>query len=119
MTGFVEIRGNGADAITGERLVPGSRVFDTGFRNRPAPYSNNQRYRLVKEETIVWLAEQAGLKICGGDCACKSDERVSKPAPSVDGEDVIVGGGDAPVGEAKAGGKPAAKRRSGGASKGK
>ncbi len=119
MPDFINIRGNGADAVTGERCSPGERVFDTGFKNRVAPYMSNHRTRVVKEETIVWLAEQAGFKICRGECDCKSDERVSEPAPRVESEDVVVGGGEAEVGEAPVGGKPAAKRRSNGASKGK
>lgn len=119
MPGFIEIRGNGADAVTGERCAPGERVFDTGMRNRIMPYMSNHRTRVVKEATIVWLAEQAGLKICGGKCDCKSDERVSEPAPLVEREDAGVGGGEVEAGEVEAGGGKPAKRRASGASKGK
>ena len=111
MTGFMEIRGNGADAITGERLTPGSRVFDTGAKNRKAPYMGNQRTRMVKEETIVWLAEQAGYDVV------KRDARDSGNAKSVDGEDASVGGGEAEAGKAKTGRKPAAKRSASGTTK--
>lgn len=119
MPDFINIRGNGADAITGERCVPGERVFDTGVNNRAQPYISNHRTRVVKEETIVWLAKEAGLKICGDNCDCKSDERVSEPAPVVEREDVGVGVGEVEAGEATAGGGKAPKRRSSGASKGK
>lgn len=119
MPEFINIRGNGADAITGERCAPGERVFDTGMRNRFQPYMSNHRTRVVKEETIVWLAEQAGLKICGGNCDCKSGERVSEPAPLVEREDAGVGSGTVEAGKAETGGKQAAKRRTSGASKGK
>lgn len=111
MSGFVEIRGNGADAITGERLTPGDRVFDTGVKNRVAPYMNNQRTRMLKEETIVWLAEQAGYDVV------KRDARNSGNAEVVDGADASVGGGEAEVGKAKAGRKPAAKRSASGTTK--
>ena len=113
MAEFTEMRGNGADAITGERITPKERVFDTGYRNRKTPYLNNSRNRMIKEATIVWLAEQAGFiisKPAGGN---------SSNAKVVDGEDVSAGGGEAEAGKAEAGGKPAAKRRSSGASKGK
>lgn len=116
---FINMRGNGADAITGERVSPNERVFDTGIRNYRAPYMGNARNRVVKEATIVWLAKEAGLKICGDNCDCKSDERVSEPAQVVEREDVGVGDGAVEAGEPKAGGKPAAKRRSTGTTKGK
>lgn len=119
MPEFINIRGNGADAITGERCSPGERVFDTGVKNRSSTYLRNHRTRVVKEETIVWLAKEAGLKICGDNCDCKSDERVSKPAPRVESEDAESGGGEAPVRKVKAGGSTTAKRRSSGASKSK
>ena len=116
---FINMRGNGADAITGERVSPNERVFDTGKRNFRAPYMSNSRNRVVKEETIVWLAKEAGLKICGDNCDCKSVERVSEPAQVVEREDVGVGDGEAEAGESKAGGKPPAKRRASGTTKGK
>ena len=119
MPEFINIRSNGADAITGDRCAPGERVFDTGIRNRRAAYMSNHRTRVVKEETIVWLAKEAGLKLCGDNCDCKSDERVSEPAPRVEPEDAKSGGGEAPTGKAKAGGSTTTKRRSSGASKSK
>ena len=119
MPEFIEIRGNGADAVTGERCAPGERVFDTGFRNRVAPYMSNHRSRVVKEATIVWLAEQAGFKLCGDECGCKSDVGVSESAPVVDGADVGVGDGEVEVGKSKVGGKSPAKRRAAGSTKGK
>lgn len=113
MTGFVEIRGNGADAITGERLMPGARAFDTGVKNRKVPYISNQRTRMLKEETIVWLAEQAGYDVV------KRDARNSGNTEVVDGTDASVGGGEASSGKAKTGRKPAAKRRASGTTKSK
>ena len=119
MTGFIEQAGNSADALTGERIFPNERVFDTGIKNRRAPYMGVSKTRLIKEATIVWLAEQAGLKICGDDCACKSDAGVSKSAPVVEREDAGVGDGAPEVGEAATGGSKPVKRRSSGASKSK
>lgn len=113
MPEFSNIRGNGADAITGERCAPGERVFDTGIRNRVAPYMSNHRTRVLKEATIVWLAEQAGYDVVKRDAGDSGDAEV------VDGADASVGGGEAEAGEVKAGGSKAPKRRSNGASKGK
>ena len=113
MPKFINMRGNGADAVTGERISPNERVFDTGFRNRHVPYLSNSRTRVVKEETIVWLLEAAGYDVVKRDAGDSFDAEV------VDGEDVGVGGGEASVGEASVGGSAAPKRRSNGASKGK
>jgi len=113
MAEFIEMRGNAADAVTGERIFPKERVLDTGIKNRRAPYGNNTRTRLVKEDTIVWLAEQAGYTLTKRDAGNSGDTKV------VDGEDASVGGGEAEAGEVKAGGSKPAKRRSGGASKSK
>jgi len=113
MPEFSNIRGNGADAITGERCAPGERVFDTGIRNRVAPYMSNHRTRVVKEATIVWLAEQAGYTIT------KRDAGDSGNAKSVDGADASVGGGEVEVGAPKAGGSKPTKRRASGTTKGK
>jgi hypothetical protein len=107
------IKGNAADAITGERIFPGERVFDTEVPNRKTAYLMMFRTRVLKEETIVSLAEAAGYTVI------KRDAGDSGNAEVVDGEDVSVGGGEVEVGEAPVGGKPAAKRRSSGASKGK
>jgi hypothetical protein len=113
MAEFVDIRGNAADGLTGERVFPGERVFDTGFRNRRKPYQGASKTILLKEETIVWLAEQAGFDVVKRDAGDSGDAKV------VDGEDAGVGGGEAPVGKPKAGGSKPAKRRANGASKGK
>jgi len=113
MPEFINIRGNGADAVTGERCVPGERVFDTGVRNLPGSYMANHRTRVVKEATIVWLAEQAGYDVVKRDAGDSGDAEV------VDGADVSVGGGEAEAGAPEAGGSKPAKRRSSGASKGK
>jgi hypothetical protein len=113
MADFVEMRGNGADAITGERITPKERVFDTGIRNKRTPYINNSRNRVLKEATIVWLAEEAGYTLTKRDAGNLSDTKV------VDGEDAITRGGKAEAGEPTAGGKPPTKRRASGTTKSK
>jgi len=113
MADFVELRGNAADSLTGERIVPGERVFDTGIRNRRTPYLGHSKTRLLKEDTIVWLAEQAGYAVV------KRDAGDSGNAEVVDGENVSVGGGEAEVGAPKTGGSKPVKRRTSGASKSK
>ncbi len=113
MAGFVKTGANAGDAITGERIFPGETVFDTGIRNRPSPFMRNGRNRMLKEATIVWLAEQAGYDVVKRDAGDSGDAKV------VDGADASVGGGETPVGEVKTGGSKPAKRRASGASKGK
>lgn len=93
------------DAITGERIHKGEKVVFTGHRNRPTNWMRKGRYRVIKEETIVELAKAAGLKICGDNCDCKSDERVSEPAPRVERSDASAGGGAPSSGAVKAGGR--------------
>lgn len=102
---------NAADAITGERINPQEMVFDTGVLNKDYPF-NFSRNRVVKEATIVWLAEQAGFSIVRGDAGDSGDSEV------VDGADVRVGGGEDPVGEVAVGGGKSSKRRSGGKASG-
>lgn len=113
MTGFVEPAGNSADALTGERIFPNERVFDTGIKNRRVPYMGVSKTRLIKEDTIVWLAEQAGYVISKRDAGDSGNAKV------VDGADVSVGGGEVEAGEPPAGGGKAPKRRSSGTTKGK
>jgi hypothetical protein len=97
-----------ADAITGERFSPGEEVIDTGIPNKESLFMRRSKTRLIKEATIVWLAEEAGFTITkrnGGD---------SGNAAVVDREDAGLGGGAPEAGEAKAGGgKPSGKRPSG------
>lgn len=62
MPGFFVMRGNGADAITGERVVKNQRVFDTGVKNRRTAFLGTTKTRIIKEETIVWLARKQDLK---------------------------------------------------------
>lgn len=107
------VRSASADCVTGERLTFDEPVLNTGIRNRKQPVMGASRNRLVKESTIVWLAEAAGYTLI------KRDAGDSGNAAVVDGTDASVGGGEDSVGEAEVGGKPAAKRRSSGASKGK
>ena len=100
ITSFV---GSGADVITGERIFPGDLVLDTKFNNVPNAYSSDTLTRFVKEETIVWLAEQAGYALVKRDAGDSGDTE------GVDGENVSVGGGEASAGGVKAGGRKAAK----------
>ena len=113
MTSFIELRGNAADALTGERILPGEKVFDTGIRNHRTPYLGHSKTRLLKEATIVWLAEQAGYTLTKRDAGDSGDTKV------VDGADASVGGGEVEAGAVKAGGSKPAKRRASGNAKGK
>lgn len=120
--GWIIFHDNGADAITGARIYPQDRVFDTGMRNIVAPFNNFSRTRLVKEETIVWLAEQAGYTVSRNDGAVSPDgvgAGVTEPAPVVEREDAGDGGGEDSAGADSAGGSAAPKRRSSRSSKGK
>jgi len=102
------IKGNAADCITGERIFPGERVFDTGVPNRKTPYLMMFRTRVLKEETLVRLLEEAGYSVGKRDVGDSGD------AEGVDAGDVESGDGEAEVGKAKAGGRKTAKRRSDG-----
>lgn len=108
MKKFVKLSGNAGDALTGERIFPGEEVFDTGIKNARSPWIGRHKTRVVKEETIVWLAEQAGFTIT------KRNAGDSGNAAVVDRADVVSGEGEAKVGKPKAGGKQAAKRRADG-----
>lgn len=119
---WINFNDNAADAITGDRIVVGERVFDTEKPNVLDPYGNHSRTRLVKEETIVWLAEQAGYTVSRNDGDSGSDrvdEGVTESAPELEREDAGVGAGENPAGAVEAGGDSAPKRRSSRASKGK
>lgn len=105
---FIETNANFGDAVTGERVFPGERVFDTGLKNIKTPWLTRGKTRVVKEDTIVWLAEQAGYDVV------KRDAGDSRGAESVDAADVGSGDGEAEVGAVKAGGRKASKRRSDG-----
>jgi len=100
------------DAITGERISRGASVFETDYRNKGTNLGAS-RMRLLKEETIVWLAEEAGYSVT------KRAKRDSGDAAVVDGADVGAGGGTVEVGKAEAGGGAAPKRRAAGKTKGK
>ena len=104
--------GNTADALTGERIFPGETVYDTELPNKRHPYANSSRTLILKEDTVVWLAEQAGLVI-------KRDAGDSGNAEVVDGADVGVGSGEVEVGEDPVGGSESVKQRSAGKTKGK
>ena len=58
---------NYGDAVTGARILPGSEVFDTGIRNAKTPWIGRGKTKVIKEETIVWLAEQAGYTLVKRD----------------------------------------------------
>lgn len=105
------------DAITGERIDRGAPVFETPFRNKAANLGAS-RMRMLKEETIVWLAKEAGFRVCKS-ATCKCDEGDSGDAKVVDGADVGAGGGAVEVGAASTGGGATSKRRTVGKAKGK
>jgi hypothetical protein len=113
MSGFIRSGDNRADAITGDRIFPHDIVFNTGCYNINAPHSSNGRTRVVKESTIVWLAEQAGYVVTKRDAGNSDDAEV------VDGQDVGVGDGEVEVGEVEAGGSTTVSRRSNRTTKGK
>jgi|694.fasta_scaffold80068_4 hypothetical protein len=100
------------DCVTGERIDRDVFVVEVPFRNKGKNLGAS-RLKLLKEETIVWLAEEAGYVVT------KRDGGDSGDAAVVDGADVIVGGGEDSVGAASAGGRKPVKRRSDGSSKGK
>lgn len=81
----------GADCVTGDRLVPGDSFVNTGFDNMDTPYMSENSYRLIKESTIVWLAEQAGYDVVKRDAGDPTDAAV------VDRKDVSGGGGETKV----------------------
>ena len=99
MSGYVLSGDNRADAVTGDRIYPHDVVFDTGYSNFAAPHGLNGRNRVVKESTIVWLAEAAGYTLT------RSDEGDSGDAEDVGGEGVSVGSGESPARGTKARGK--------------
>jgi hypothetical protein len=103
---------NAGDAITGERILPGEKAFDTGIPNVATFSMTETLNRYVKEETIVWLAEQAGYTLVKRDAGDSGDAEV------VDGTDASVGGGETAVGEAPVRGSKATKRRTSGTTKG-
>lgn len=108
---FIVVNSNFADALTGERISPGERVFDTGLSNKTKPYQSNGKTRLLKEETIVRLAEDAGFKVVrggGGKVVDASDGDIVESAPELVGEDVGVGSGEVKAGKAKARGRKSA-----------
>ena len=97
------IYSSGADAITGERIFPGESVVDTNINNAVTPYMGDTLTRFVKESTIVWLAESAGYTLTRSDAGNPSNTE------DLGGEDVTVGGGETPTGNAKARGKSSVK----------
>ena len=110
--GFVYAGDNCADVVTGERCYPHDVVFSTGYQNTPALYRENGRTRVLKESTIVWLAEQAGYVVTKRDAGNFGD------AENVDGQDVGVGDGEVEAGEVEVGGGKASGGRSGRKTKG-
>lgn len=108
---FVNENPNLYDAVTGERIGLGEMVLSTDI-----PFSRRvqrgQATKVIGRDTIVWLAEAAGLRVVDGDA------RDSGNAESVDAGDVESGDGEAEVGEVKAGGGKPAKRRASRATKG-
>lgn len=105
MSVFVNENPNLYDALTGERISLGVEVLSTDI---PASkrVRTSQATKVIGRDTIVWLAEQAGLRIVDGDAGNSGNSEV------VDAADVGVGDGEASVGEASAGGNKSSKRRS-------
>lgn len=99
---------SGADAITGERIYQGERVYVTEFNNFVTPYMLDNPTRIIKEETVVWLAEQAGYDVV------KRDAGDFRDAEIVDSTDAGVGDGEAEVGKAETRRKQAVRRRADG-----
>jgi len=95
------------DSFTGNRISKGKKVLITDLSNRVGTKSGT-RTKVIGEDTIVWLAEQIGLRVVDGDAGDSGD------AASVDAGDVESGGGEVKAGTVKAGGRKAAKRRSDG-----
>ena len=90
-----ELGDNAADTITGERIFPNEVVWDTGIKNLVYPF-DNYRTHVVKESTIVWLAEKAGLIV-------KRDVGDSGNSEVLDAGDVESGNGEVKAGKVKAG----------------
>ena len=103
---FILAGDNCADVVTGERCFPHEVVFSTGYQNTPVLYRENGRTRVLKESTIVWLAEQAGYVVTKRDAGNSGD------AENVDEQDVGVGDGAVEVGEVAVGGSKASGGRS-------
>ena len=95
-----------ADAITGKRFASGEEVIDTGIPNKESLFMRRSKTRLIKEETVVWLAEEAGYTVTKRNGGTVGDAAV------VDRADVVVGGGAPEAGAVKAGGGKSAGKRS-------
>ena len=93
----------GADAITGERIFPGETVLNTGIVCEVTPYYNDNLHRILKESTIVWLAEQAGYTIT------RSNERDPRDTTSVDSTTATNGTGTSKIGRPATRGSKAVK----------
>ena len=113
MTGFITTGANLGDAITGARILPGERVFDTGYAHKNSPWAGRGKTRVIKEDTIVWLAEQAGYTVTKRNAGDSGNAKV------VDTTDVESGDGEVEVGEVEAGGSTTAKRSASRKAKGK
>jgi hypothetical protein len=100
------------DMVTGERLERGEMVLDTRILTSTFRPVRNMRTMLIKESTIVWLAEEAGFTLTRSDAGNPSDTE------DVGGEDASVGGGETPTGPAPAGGSKSPKRSTAGPTKG-
>ena len=100
------------DMVTGERLEKGETVLDTGILTNTFRPVRNMRTMLIKESTIVWLAEKAGLTLT------RSNEGDPSNTEHVGGEDASVGGGETPTGSAPSGGGKSPKRSTAGSTKG-
>jgi len=103
------------DAITNERIMVGDKVLQTTQKNEKSRFPSRNRFKMIKEDTLVRLAAEAGFKLVPLD---ERDAGDSGNAESVDGADAGVGGGEGKARKAKAGRKPASKRSTDGESEG-
>jgi len=102
---MLEVLTSGAgDCVTGDRLFAGDVVLNTRIDSRESFEMRERSTRFIKESTIVWLVEQAGLKLCRVEgCTCPTGIRDFDVAQVVDGEDAPVGDREGPVRDSKSG----------------
>lgn len=97
--------------VTGERLERGEKILDTGILTNTYRPVRNMRTMLIKESTIVWLAEKAGFTLTRSDAGDTSNTE------HVGGEDASVGGGETPTGSPAPRGSKSPKRSTAGPTK--
>jgi len=103
---FEHVSGRVYDVLSGERIEPGDRIFDTGIRSVGFRPVNLLPTLIMKEDTLVRLMERAGYDVAKRDAGNLGN------AESVDATNVGVGDGTIEVGEVEVGGSKPVKRRS-------